>query len=688
VIRVVTNPDRAAAKPQPYDPRRRGYFRRVMAERRAAVRDIEIPKAKHARQRAACRSSLLAFINRYGRHRFTLGMSPEHKRDIRQIQKTILRGGLKAMGAPRGDGKTTRIEWGALWAALYGHRRFLVIFAGAGGLAAHILGNIKREIEDNDLLADDFPEVCAPIRALEGQPIRAVGQTVDGQRTQCCISGPTLILPTVKGSAASGVIIQARGIQAKVLGLKVRGRRPDFLLIDDPQDEELARNPKRVEERETLITGTLLGLAGPGERISAFATVTVRRKDDLAARFLSRDRHPEWHGDKRGMVIAWPDKRVHTEMWLGEYARLRREGLANDDDGKAATAYYRANRDDMDLGAVTSWPARYEPGELSAIQNAYNLLIDRGEAVFFSEYQNEPVESYKQELSITLEVICERLYGMPQYAVPPDCHWLVCAADINYSGLHWTAAGWRSDLAGFVCAHGNYTGGAPVLIDRDRDSGEDVDLTVYKAIDALAGQLAATQWRRGDEAWQLDCLAVDCGFCSNTVIKACKALDRRHGFRVLAVRGRGSKDFRPSRNVVGTPGDRLFLAEWPGKGYVVELDNDYHRMNAQRALLLPVGAPGSLALYGERAAEHKDYAQHICAERLIEFVHTDLRDYYTWDRPPGMANDWGDSLTYCRVVAQYCGASPLAVVQGPAPQQQQRRPRTEQTKFATKRRWW
>ncbi|MCE5306353.1 MAG: phage terminase large subunit family protein [Acidobacteriales bacterium] len=392
------------------------------------------------------------------------------------------------------------------------------------------------------------------------------------------------------------------------------------------------------------------------------------------------------------MVVTWPAEKIHKETWLGEYARLRRQGLADGDEGRAATTYYAANREAMDAGWAVSWDTRHEADELSAKQNAYNLLIDRGEAVFFSEYQNEPVEAYKQEFEISPDVLCSRLYAMPRFSTPTDCHWLVAAVDINYSGLHWVAAGWRSDLAGYVTAHGNYTAGRATLIERKGESevgGEAVELTVYKAITALTEQLAATTWRRGEEPWQLDVLAIDCGFWSDTVLKACKALDRRHGFRVLAVRGRGSKDFRLSRSAIGQPGDRLYLAEWPGKGYVVELDGDYHRMGTQKSFLLPVGAPGALALYGDRQAEHIEFAKQVVAERLVEFVHTDVRDYYTWDRPPGTYNDWGDALTYCRVLAQFCGASPLAGATAALQQQnEQRKYGSETTTKKTNRRWW
>ncbi|WP_196299655.1 hypothetical protein, partial [Streptococcus pneumoniae] len=59
---------------------------------------------------------------------------------------------------------------------------------------------------------------------------------------------------------------------------------------------------------------------------------------------------------------------------------------------KAATAYYLANKSAMDEGAVVTWDECYDrDSEASALQHAYNILIDDGAEAFASECQNAPL---------------------------------------------------------------------------------------------------------------------------------------------------------------------------------------------------------------------------------------------------------------------------------------------------------
>ena len=76
-----------------------------------------------------------------------------------------------------------------------------------------------------------------------------------------------------------------------VNGKKVR---PDCCVIDDPQSDESARSPIQNQVRETILSGAVLGLAGPGKKIAAIMPCTVIRPDDMADRILDRQRHPEW----------------------------------------------------------------------------------------------------------------------------------------------------------------------------------------------------------------------------------------------------------------------------------------------------------------------------------------------------------------------------------------------------------
>src|SRR5262249_19589430 len=139
-------------------------------------------------------------------------------------------------------------------------------------------------------------------------------------------------------------------------------------------------------QREAILAGDILGMAGPGQKIAGLLCCTVIRPDDMADNILDRKQHPEWAGERTKMVYSFP---TDEKLW-GRYAELRAESLRKDGDGHEATDFYREHRQAMDAGALVAWPERFNPDELSALQHAMNLKL-RDEAAFFAEYQNEPL---------------------------------------------------------------------------------------------------------------------------------------------------------------------------------------------------------------------------------------------------------------------------------------------------------
>ncbi|MEO1984754.1 MAG: hypothetical protein ABGZ24_29910, partial [Fuerstiella sp.] len=78
--------------------------------------------------------------------------------------------------------------------------------------------------------------------------------------------------------------------------------RPSLVVLDDPQTDESARSLSQCANREAILAGAVLGLAGPGKKISGIMPCTVIRPDDMADNILDRDKHPEWNGERTKMV--------------------------------------------------------------------------------------------------------------------------------------------------------------------------------------------------------------------------------------------------------------------------------------------------------------------------------------------------------------------------------------------------
>src|SRR5690349_8237859 len=128
----------------------------------AAVADIgELPEVADSDRRESCRLDLQRFLVTY--FPASTGLSPfseDHERAIGRIQRCALEGGLFIQAFPRGFAKTTISENAAIWATLYGHRRFVPIFGAEASAADGNIDSIKLELSENDLLFADFPEVC------------------------------------------------------------------------------------------------------------------------------------------------------------------------------------------------------------------------------------------------------------------------------------------------------------------------------------------------------------------------------------------------------------------------------------------------------------------------------------------------------------------------------------------------
>ncbi|MFH1603423.1 MAG: hypothetical protein ABIH03_05915, partial [Pseudomonadota bacterium] len=97
------------------------------------------------------------------------------------------------------------------------------------------------------------------------------------------------------------------------------------------------------------------------------------------------------------------------------------------------------------------------------------------------------------------------------------------------------------------------------------------------------------------------------------------------------------------------------VREFKGKGNVLVHCADVWRVRAQRAFLLGPGAQASVSLYGSEPAQHRVFAEEICAEELQEFTRGDLHDHYVWSESG--PNDYLDCLVGCAVAAAYAGAT-------------------------------
>ena len=287
--------------------------RRRQAEMSATGRDIgELPPVENPGRMDDCRLDFRSFCENYFPEVFTLEWSPDHLLAIAKIEKAVLKGGLFALAMPRGSGKSSLTEAACLWSMLYGHREFVMLIGATESAALEMLDSIKTELEVNEHIAADFPEATYPIAALEGIANRCAGQLYKGERTRITWTANEVVLPTIKEAACSGVTVRVAGITGRIRGMKAKkpdGRtlRPTLVIIDDPQTSESAGSLEQTRKRVRVLAGDILGLAGPGQKMSGIMPCTVIRPGDMAEQILDRKRHPEWNGEKCAMMRSFPE---------------------------------------------------------------------------------------------------------------------------------------------------------------------------------------------------------------------------------------------------------------------------------------------------------------------------------------------------------------------------------------------
>ncbi len=676
---MVARTKRAEGRKRPAAKRRkaRTYAQRrdeMAARQRDAaksVRDIgDLPPIERPELREECRLSFRRFCEVYFPALFPLAWSPDHLKVIRKIETAVLRGGLFAVAMPRGSGKTTLNECAAIWALLYGHRRFVAFIGAESESASESLESLRVEFESNHELLRDFPEVCVPIRKLEGIVQRRL--LYKGRRVRMEFSATDIALPDIEGAAGAQGRVRAVGITGRIRGMHFKradgvNQRPDLVILDDPQTDESAKSSKQCFDREQTILGAVLGLAGPGRKIAGLMPCTVIKPGDLADRLLNQTIAPEWLGERCRLVYTFPS---NVALWK-RYAEIREQSLRDTGTIEAATNFYREHREAMDLGSEVAWPERFNSDELSALQFAKNLEL-RDPAAFWAEYQNEPIPlNTGIDNDPTADVIASKFNRRPRGLCPIGVQHVTAAIDVQERLLYWSVVGWYPDFTGYVVDYGTFPDqGRNYFTYADARATlstafaiEGTEALLHAGLEALTEELARRDWQREDgAALKIERCVVDANFQSDTVYGFCAGSANQaivtpsHGKYV----GARSQPFNEYKR---KPGDRVGhnwrLPNVQGRRAVryVLFDSNYWKSFLYARLKTGLGGVGSLSFYGESAANHRMIAEHITAEFRTRTIGRG-REVDEWAQRPGRPdNHLLDVLSMCCVGASMQGVA-------------------------------
>jgi phage terminase large subunit GpA-like protein len=441
------------------------------------------------------------------------------------------------------------------------------------------------------------------------------------------------------------------------------------VVLDDPQTDESARSLSQCANRESILAGAVLGLAGPGQKISGIMPCTVIRPSDMADNILDRDKHPEWNGERTKMIYSFP---TDKKLW-DEYTQTRAEGLRNGDGGRAATEFYRQHRPEMDAGAVIAWPERFNHDELSAIQHAMNLRL-QDEAAFYAEYQNEPLPEEKaDDDQLTADQIAAKTNGIERAEIPIDCNHLTMFIDVQQNLLFYVVCAWDDAFTGYVLDYGAYPDQQrPYFTLRDArrtlglaEPGTGLEGAIYAGLDVLTDQCLTREWQRDDGAFlRIERCLIDAnwGHSTDVVYQFCR--QSPHSTILIPSHGRfvgaSSVPFSQYRR---RPGDRVGL-NWRipnvrGKRAVrhVVFDTNWWKSFVHARLAVAMGDAGCLSLFGSKAERHRLFSEHITAEYRVT-TQGRGRTVEEWKmRPEHADNHWFDCLVGCAVAASMQGVA-------------------------------
>lgn len=656
----------------------------------AAGREIgDLPPVKNPKRKAACERNFRLFCESYFPDVFLLAWSADHLEVIAAIQTTVLDGGMFALAMPRGSGKTSLCEVACVWAALYGHHKFIVLLGADADAAADNLLTVKTYLETNELLAEDFPEVCYPLSKLEGIQQRRL--LYHGKLVRIKFTKWSVVLPEIPGSKSANVVFRVAGITGRIRGMKYarpdgKSVRPSLCLIDDPQTDESADSQKDCAKREKVISKAVRGLAGPGKKIAALMPCTVIRKGDMADRMLNRDIHPAWHGRRFKLVYQWPDR---MDLWE-QYTQIRHECQRNEEPTTKATKFYLKYQKQMDAGARVAWEERHEEDEVSAIQNAMNLRFENkegSEAAFLCEYQNDPPdEDDDTEKLPTIEELQNHVSPYGRREIPPEVAHLLLAFDVQQDLLFWELDGVTPDFTSYELDYNTFPEqqtarftlkDAPIRLSHLYPKAN-IDGRIYRALTEIIDKLLKTEFRTTTgQTMRIEKVGIDASFKTRLIHRFCR--ESPHAAILYPTHGKGIKAVnKPLRLYKMEPGEKLFQLCCLQKGKTKARSTRHYVIdtNAVKTFIFErfateIGDSGSLQFFKDHPTKHRLKCEHLVAEFRKRVKHDD-REIEEWTHRPGKPdNHWLDTKGIIMALADTLGCN----IDLPIPVQKPKKPR-------------
>jgi hypothetical protein len=446
-----------------------------------------------------------------------------HRALLDAIWQTATYGGKIAVAAPRGRGKTQIVKGAIAAVVLAGLVRFPVPIGPTTNHAMELYGDFRKKLAFNDMLYEDFPEVCHPVRSLEGAPQRASRQHIDGVMTRIQWTADGLRLADVPAKYRGpidygGVRMEYRGLDAAIRGINRDGDRPDFVPIDEPETRESAKSDSQIADRENAIEKDIAGLAGEDKELAQVMITTVQNRKCISFRYTDPEDKPSWMGRRFGWVEKWPDEWLKDEGLWHTYIAMRAQDQRNGDRyGRNATQYFLDNQESMTAGGELL-ADNYKATVLSdgfitvhsAWQVVFNAIADTSFDAFCTEYQNDPPESEQiQTLDLTHAQVASCIGEHKRREQPEWAKFVVRGVDMGKVNCWYVDIAFAADGTGAVIDYGKFlTHGLS-----NNSTDEAIELAMLTALSSFVVE---------HDAYRVDMAFVDSGYKPEAIYEACR----------------------------------------------------------------------------------------------------------------------------------------------------------------------
>ena len=246
-----------------------------------------------------------------------------------------------AMAAPRGHAKSTAVTLGyGLATLLFKERKFMLLVSDTEAQAALFLGTFKQELQDNQELIDLFG-----LKRNEKGLVQFIKDTETDIIVECA------------GGHKFRII--AKGAEQKLRGLIWNGSRPDIIMIDDFENDELVMNKERREKMRRWFKGALLPCRSDSGIVRMVGTIL--HADSLLERLMPN-----------------PSDKTTVVEDLKQYSKRK---------GMWKAVKYRAHNSDF---SQLLWPSKKSKEDFKMLYD--DAVKDGTTDIYSQEYLNEPID--------------------------------------------------------------------------------------------------------------------------------------------------------------------------------------------------------------------------------------------------------------------------------------------------------